>query len=89
MLAVRQPIWTDEFRRSFLFADPPKDGFAVANLCLPRRSLRRRRDLWLVQFSAPTSELKYDQEISVVHAGSKFPIEQCHHRTRVQFAVMG
>jgi len=25
----------------------------------------------------------------VVDAGPKFPIEQCHHRTRVQFAVMG
>ena len=25
----------------------------------------------------------------MVHAGSKFPIEQCHHRTRVQFAVVG
>ena len=25
----------------------------------------------------------------MVHAGSKFPIEQCHHRARVQFAMMG
>ena len=25
----------------------------------------------------------------MVDAGSKFPIEQCHHRTRVQFAGMG
>ena len=25
----------------------------------------------------------------MVYAGSKFPIEQCHHRTRVQLTVMG
>ncbi len=25
----------------------------------------------------------------MVDAGPKFPIEQCHHRTRVQFAVVG
>jgi hypothetical protein len=42
-----------------------------------------------VQVSAPTRNLKYNQEIPVIYAGSKFPVEQCHHRTRVQFSVMG
>ena len=42
----------------------------------------------LVQPSDPAGEMKHDEHVSLFHrARSKFPLEQCHDRARVEIAM--